>query len=188
MSAIQLCRWLWTLLAVLWLVFAFRRKQTQERESGVSRLLYSIPTIIAFFLLFGARVPYQWLYLKVLPRSASMNALGVGLTAVGIGFAIWARIYIGENWSGTVTVKVDHELIRTGPYALVRHPIYSGLLLATLGTGIVRGQVRGLLAVPILWFGFWLKTRIEERFMRKTFGHQYDEYSRTTGALVPRLR
>jgi protein-S-isoprenylcysteine O-methyltransferase Ste14 len=96
-------------------------------------------------------------------------------------------LYIGENWSSAAAVKVNHELIRTGPYAWVRHPIYSGLLLAAIGTSLVRDEVRGILALPILWFGFWIKSRIEEQFMLKTFGPAYAEYSRSTGALIPRL-
>jgi protein-S-isoprenylcysteine O-methyltransferase Ste14 len=86
-----------------------------------------------------------------------------------------------------VTIKVGHELIRGGPYRWVRHPIYTGLLLAMLGTGLVRGQVRGVLGFGFLLAGLWVKMGIEESFMRKTFGVQYEEYSRTTGALIPRL-
>ncbi len=67
--------------------------------------------------------------------------LGMGLTAVGIAFALWARLWIGRNWSGTITIKDQHELIQRGPYSLVRHPIYTGLLLAFLGTALVHGEV-----------------------------------------------
>lgn len=187
MDAMRICYWLWWAFLILWLLFAFRRKQTQQRESAGSRLSYAVPTLLAFYLLLASRVPYEWLNRVVVPVKPGMQSLGAALTFGGIAFAVWARFYIGENWSGSVTVKVGHELIRTGPYAWVRHPIYSGLLLATLGTGLVRAEVRGLLAVPILWFGFWLKSRIEERFMLMTFGDTYAEYSRSTGALIPRL-
>jgi protein-S-isoprenylcysteine O-methyltransferase Ste14 len=107
---------------------------------------------------------------------------------VGIAFAIWARFYIGQNWSGAVTVKVGHELIRGGPYRWVRHPIYSGILLALFGTAVARRQLIGFIAVAFFLIGFLIKSRIEEQLMRKTFGDQYVEYSRSTGALVPRLR
>jgi protein-S-isoprenylcysteine O-methyltransferase Ste14 len=109
------------------------------------------------------------------------------LTAAGIALAFWARFYLGQNWSSAVSIKVGHQLIRTGPYNWVRHPIYSGILLALVGTVLERGKPAGPLAIALFWLGFWIKSRMEERFMRKTFGHEYEEYSRTTGALVPRL-
>ena len=186
-SAMRICGDLWVLVGVVWLAFALRRKPTQQRESLVSRLKYSIPTILAFFLLFSRDIPFDWLYIKTMPDLLAIRIIGVALTAIGIGFAIWARVYIGENWSGIVTVKVGHELVRTGPYTWVRHPIYSGLLLAAVGTGLVGGEPRGLIAVIVLWLGLWMKSRVEEEFMLKTFGSAYTEYSRSTGALIPRF-
>jgi hypothetical protein len=103
----------------------------------------------------------------------------------------WANHYgslLGQNWSGAVTIKVDHQLIRTGPYAWVRHPIYSGFLLAMLGTALTRGELRGLIGIALLWPAFSVKRRMEESFMRKTFGQEYDSYTQSTGALIPRLR
>ncbi len=115
------------------------------------------------------------------------NALGIAITLAGIAFAMWARVYLGGNWSSSVTVKVGHQLVRTGPYRFVRHPIYTGLISSLFGTAIVRHQVRGIIAVVLAYVGFKIKSRIEERTMISTFGAQYDEYSRTTGAIVPRL-
>ena len=115
-------------------------------------------------------------------------SIAVLLTALGIGFAIWARFYLGTNWSSAVSVKVGHELIRTGPYTWVRHPIYAGLLLALIGTALQQGKLVDLPALGLFWFGFWIKSRMEEEFMRKTFGEQYVEYRKSTGALIPKLR
>jgi protein-S-isoprenylcysteine O-methyltransferase Ste14 len=187
MNPQRICSMFWLLFLLVWLVFGFRRKQTQERESLSSRLSYSIPTVLAFYLLFSDGINLEWLNIRLIRNIPTADWLGTALTAIGIAFAIWARVYIGENWSGVVTVKVGHELIRTGPYAWVRHPIYSGMLVATLGTALVRGEVRGLVAVAILWLAFWTKSRIEEQFMRKTFGEAYADYSKSTGALIPRL-
>jgi protein-S-isoprenylcysteine O-methyltransferase Ste14 len=128
------------------------------------------------------------LELRLIPHNIFLEILAVTLTALGIAFAIWARFYIGQNWSSAVTIKVGHQLIRTGPYAWVRHPIYSGLLLAMIGAAFARREVRGVLAFVLLWLGFWMKSRMEEGFMRKTFGEEYAEYSQSTGALIPRLR
>ncbi len=117
-----------------------------------------------------------------------MEVTAVSLTAAGIAFAIWARFYLGQNWSSAVSIKVGHQLIRTGPYCWVRHPIYSGILLALVGTALARVKPVGVLAIALFWLGFWIKSRMEERFRCKTFGQEYEEYSRTTGVLPPRLR
>jgi protein-S-isoprenylcysteine O-methyltransferase Ste14 len=188
MGVMRLCSAFWIALSLVWLVTLLRTKRTQERADFGSRLLYGIPVVVAFFLLFNENVHFGWLGSRIIPRNIWVEGLAVSLTGAGIIFAIWARFYIGENWSSAVSIKVGHQLIRTGPYSWVRHPIYSGLLLATLGTALARREPRGLFAVVLLSLGFWTKSRMEERFMSKTFGAQYQEYSRSTGALIPRMR
>ena len=144
------------------------------------------PEIVAFCLLFG-RWPWpSWLRWRFAPESSVATAwLGLGLTVAGIGFALWARVFLGRNWSGRVTIKQEHELIQSGPYAIVRHPIYSGFLLAILGTALVEGQLRSLLALPLATLGWWLKLRLEESFMAQQFGTAYLDYKRRVKALVP---
>ena len=181
------CSWLWMLVGLVWLVLAMRKKEIQERAGVGLRLAYGLPVLAGFYLLFSNRAPIPRLETRLISPNSLIDALGIALTAVGVAVAIWARLYIGDNWSSAAAVKVNHELIRTGPYAWVRHPIYSGLLLAAIGTSLVRDEVRGVLALPILWSGFWIKSRIEEQFMLKTFGPAYAEYSRSTGALIPRF-
>jgi len=188
MDAMGICSALWMVLWLVWLVAWLRTKRTQQRVDFGSRLLYGLPVFLAFYLLFGAHLPLLWLKSRIIPRDVWLDGLAVLLTATGIAFAIWARFYIGANWSSAVSIKVDHQLIRTGPYAWVRHPIYSGLLLAMIGTALARSEPRGVFALILLWLGFWIKSRMEEGFMRKTFGEEYQEYSRSTGALVPRIR
>jgi protein-S-isoprenylcysteine O-methyltransferase Ste14 len=100
-------------------------------------------------------------------------------------FTVWARVYLGGNWSGIVTIKHDHELIASGPYAIVRHPIYTGLLVAFIGSAVARGEWRGVLAVLIAWMALWRKLRLEERWMAERFGQQYEAYCRRVPALVP---
>src|SRR5262249_13239381 len=107
------------------------------------------------------------------------------LTLAGIGFSIWARLFLGRNWSGRVTIKEQHELIQSGPYSIVRHPIYSGFLLAILGTALVQGHLRSLLALPLAALGWSLKLRLEESFMAHQFGSAYLDYKRRVKALVP---
>jgi protein-S-isoprenylcysteine O-methyltransferase len=188
MNAMRICSFLWLLLWLVWLGAWLRTKKTQELASFGSRLRYGAPVVLAFYLLFSESFPFRWLELRFIPHHIFIEILAVTLTALGIALAIWARFYIGENWSSAVTIKVGHQLIRTGPYALVRHPIYSGLLLAMIGTALARREPRGLLAFVLLWLGFWIKSRMEEGFMRKTFGPEYEEYSRSTGALIPEVR
>jgi protein-S-isoprenylcysteine O-methyltransferase Ste14 len=108
------------------------------------------------------------------------------LVAAGLGLSVRARQHLVRNWSGTVQVKQDHQLICTGPYRLVRHPIYTGILLAFLGNAVVVGHWCGILAVLIAFGSFWRLT-VEERFMRETFGSAYEEYRGRTAALIPYL-
>jgi len=187
MSSFGICRYLWMAFFVIWLLWGINTKRTQTREGLRSRILYMIFTVAAFFIMFSREDAPGWMRVRILPRHLWIADLGIAVTAAGLLFAIWARAYLGRNWSGTITVKVGHQLIRSGPYRWVRHPIYSGMILAMLGTAINREQLRGFVAVPLLWIGFTIKSRIEERFMTATFGSQYDEYRRMTGGIVPRL-
>jgi len=178
--------YLWTGFFIVWVLWAIRTKPTERRESLGSRLSYTLLVIAGFYLLFAHPVWRSWLRRPVLPPSPWVTGLGVGITAAGLLFAIWARLHLGGNWSGTVTMKVGHELVRSGPYRWVRHPIYSGLLLAVLGTAMERRQVRGFVGLALIHAGFSLKIRREEQFMSTLFGAGYEEYRRTTGALIPR--
>jgi protein-S-isoprenylcysteine O-methyltransferase Ste14 len=188
MSGMSVCGYLWIAFGILWLVWALRGKPTQVRESIGSRFSYVIASVAAFYAMFSGDVPVGWMHTRIIPREPWIEAFGIALTVAGMAFAIWARAYLGGNWSSNVTVKVDHQLIRTGPYRWVRHPIYSGIILAMIGTALNRRTVRGVIAVVLLWVAFTLKSKIEERFMEATFGPEYDEYRRGTGALVPRWR
>jgi protein-S-isoprenylcysteine O-methyltransferase Ste14 len=178
--------YLWTGFVIVWLLCAIRTKPTERRESLGSRLSYALLLFPGFYLLFARPVSPIWLRQPILPPDPWVTGLAVGITAAGLLFAVWARLHLGGNWSGTVTMKVGHELVRSGPYRWVRHPIYSGLFLAALGTALERRQVRGFLALPLIYAGFSLKIRKEEQFMNTLFGAGYDEYRRTTGALIPR--
>jgi len=108
------------------------------------------------------------------------------LAALGILFAWWARIHLGRLWSSAVTRKVEHRLIDTGPYALVRHPIYTGLIAAILATAAAQGTATGLLGAALIAFGLWLKARVEERFLSVELGAgAYEAYRRRVPMLVP---
>jgi protein-S-isoprenylcysteine O-methyltransferase Ste14 len=184
----QLMLWLWSAWFVYWVVSALSVKSTRRRESPVSRLSHVVPLLVGVALILGPRVPSQWLSLRLLPAGPPQVALGLVLLAVGLAFTVWARVYLGRNWSGMVTVKEGHELIRSGPYAYVRHPIYTGLLVALLGSAVACGELRALIGLGIVAGAFILKLRIEERFMRELFPQQYQRYRAEVPALIPFTR
>ena len=175
---------LWVGWLAYWLLTASRVKPVARAESWQRQVAYSAPLWVVTWLLIGRGVP-GFLTMRFLPATAVVWIVGLLLTATGHGFAIWARRVLGANWSAEVTVKHDHELIRSGPYALVRHPIYTGLTLAFAGTAIALGEWRGILALLIGVASFWYKLGLEERVMVETFGPAYEDYRRETKALIP---
>ncbi len=178
---------LWLAWLALWAAWSVGTKQTVRRESRASRLAYHLP-LLAGAILFALPRLGGWLALRLLPRSALWLWVGTALVAAGLGFAVAARAYLGRNWSGIVTLKQGHELIRTGPYRLVRHPIYTGMLLAFVGTAVARGDVRGLVALALVTASFLFKLRVEERFMAEQFPQEYPGYKARTPALIPGLK
>jgi protein-S-isoprenylcysteine O-methyltransferase Ste14 len=179
---------LWMIFGGVWLIAWLKTKPTQQRAPIRSRVLYSVPVLAGSYLLVRDNPLFGSAGGRILSRTRALDASAIILTAAGIAFAIWARFYLGGNWSSAVSIKVGHELIRTGPYAWVRHPIYSGLLVALLGTSLARAKPVAFLALALFSIGFWIKSRIEEEFMRETFGEDYVAYTRETGALIPKIR
>jgi protein-S-isoprenylcysteine O-methyltransferase Ste14 len=176
---------LWLSVGIIWLFGAIAAKRTERTQSPASRFMQISFEIFAFLLLFGGVGPL-WLRLRfVAPESKSVPWLGLALTALGIAFAVWARLWLGRNWSGRVTIKEHHELVQSGPYAIIRHPIYSGFLLAILGTALVRGELAGLLALAVAILAWVLKLKTEEAFMLRQFDGAYLEYKRRVKALIP---
>lgn len=176
---------MWLGWLVYWELAASNVKATVRRESVRSRLAHVIPLLLAFILLGARRFPLPYFNERFLPLAEWPFWLGAIMAAAGLLFAIWARGYLGGNWSGTVTLKQGHELVTRGPYAMVRHPIYTGLLLALAGSAVARAELRGILAVVLALWGLWRKLRLEERWMREQFGETYEAYSRRVAALIP---
>jgi protein-S-isoprenylcysteine O-methyltransferase Ste14 len=144
-----------------------------------------LPLLAGAVLIAWRTLPWPWLALRLWPVSFSTYCIGVALLVAGLAFSVWARVHLGRNWSGSVTVKQGHELIRSGPYAWVRHPIYTGLLSALLGTVIVSGTVRAVIGFAIIAAALLRKLRIEEGFMRETFPGVYERYCAEVPALIP---
>jgi len=172
---------LWLAWLLYWIVAAADVKPTLWRETMASRLLHRVPLMLAAILL----APLEPIMTaRCLPEGPLFPFLGALMVAVGLGFASWARWHLGRNWSGLVTLKEGHSLIQTGPYKYVRHPIYTGMLLAFVGSAVAIGEWRGILSVALALLAFVLKIRVEEVGMRKTFA-EYERYQRTTAALIP---
>lgn len=176
---------MWLSWVGYWWAASFNVKTTARHETPQSRLAHILPLTLAFVLLFPENSPIQALGGRFLPVAVWPFWVGAVLTLAGLLFTVWARLHLGRNWSGTVTVKQDHDLITGGPYRFVRHPIYTGLLVALIGFALARGEWRGVVAVALAAGSFWRKLRIEERWMREQFGSAYEEYSRRVSALIP---
>ena len=176
---------LWLAWVAYWFLAALAAKPTERRESMGSRLLHVLPLLFAVWLLWADKLPAPFLNERLFPSAAWEFWVAALITALGLLFTVWARIHLGRNWSGTVTIKRDHELIASGPYAIVRHPIYTGLMVAFIGSAMARAEWRGVLAVFIAWAALWRKLRLEERWMAERFGEQYIAYCRRVPALVP---
>ena len=182
---------IWLAFALCWLWYARQVKTVQRRESrGLRFAKYWLPLIAAGALL----GPGDWygqhdvgLKLRLLPETDGVQVLGCLLALAGVVLAVRARHMLGSNWSVAVQLKREHELIERGPYRWMRHPIYSGLLLAFLGTAVLIGELRGLLALVIVAVSFWFKLRLEERWLGEQFGAAYADYKSRVKALVPGL-
>jgi protein-S-isoprenylcysteine O-methyltransferase Ste14 len=177
----------WLVFVLYWRIKAADTKATRRVEPASSSILRVFILLIAIVLLTVPRIPLPWLYAQVWPPGYWLFWLGAAVAVAGLLFAVWAREHLGRNWSSSVTIKEGHELITTGPYAVVRHPIYTGILGGFLGMAIAISQVRGFMALAFVFLAFWFKLRIEEKWMHSQFGETYATYARRTAALVPYL-
>lgn len=178
---------LWAIWILCWLVMAFFSKSTKRRESPAQRLEHVIPSVIGFVLIFRNDFGATWLARPLFPDNPALMAFCVAMTVAGLLFSVWARLALGSNWSGTVTIKAGHELIRRGPYKLIRHPIYTGMLAALLATAITQRLVSGLLGFAIIYFALYRKALREEIFLRQEFGDAFAEHQKHTGMFLPRF-
>lgn len=178
---------LWVVLMLVWVVMMLGMKRAKKREGWAERLRYLLLLLVGTWLIFATRADFEGLNYRVLPNEQMVWGIGLALTALGVGIAIWARLSLGANWSGTVTLKKQHELVRRGLYRWIRHPIYTGIGLGMFGSAIIRGYLTGLIGAGLILLGFYIKARKEESFLREEFGAGFEEHARQTGMFLPKL-
>jgi protein-S-isoprenylcysteine O-methyltransferase Ste14 len=178
---------LWLVFFVYWIVAARYVNPMRTRESAARRLIYVLLMVAAVVVLNSDAAIFRSGGRRFLPRSHWIASAGLLLTAAGIGFAIWARNHIGKFWSASVAIREGHQLIRTGPYARIRHLIYTGILIAVAGTVMAVGTYPALVAFALVLVGLSYKARREELLLAREFGPAFDDHRRHTGFFLPRL-
>ncbi|HVN03486.1 MAG TPA: isoprenylcysteine carboxylmethyltransferase family protein [Bryobacteraceae bacterium] len=177
--------WIWIATGIVWLLGSMNVKQAARVEPLGPRAIHMTIMTVAFALVFWWRLSVGLLAWRLVPASPAIEWTGLAVTVAGCLFAIWARLMLGRNWSGRVTIKQDHHLVRQGPYSIVRHPIYAGGLLGLAGTALAFGELRCLFGFALVFIGWYTKSRAEEAFMVTQFGEEYVQYRREVKALIP---
>jgi protein-S-isoprenylcysteine O-methyltransferase Ste14 len=173
----------WTVVVVIWVVFAFRTKRTIERRwrNPAPIIVIALAVIVVSRTGSGGGGWHRHLWIA----DSSLSVVSTALVVLGAAFAVWARLTIGTNWSGNVTLKENHELVVRGPYRMVRHPIYTGLIAMGIGTALIYAEAVGFVAVGAGIVVFGLRIPQEEKLMTETFPDQYPEYRRRVKAVIP---
>src|SRR5438477_3393815 len=185
--AFQLASRAWAIWVIYWLAMAFFSKSTKRRESAGQRFEHLVPTILGFALIFREGFGGEVLSRRIISQNSALVLLCVIFTIAGLLFSVWARIALGSNWSGTVTIKSGHQLIRRGPYRWIRHPIYTGMLAALLATAIAQGLLSGLLGFAFVFLALYRKAMREESFLSQEFGEGFIKHRQHTGMFLPRF-
>jgi protein-S-isoprenylcysteine O-methyltransferase Ste14 len=171
----------WVLFSLYWEMSAKNSAAAKRSESRASRGIHVVLANVALLLEIA---PLRGLG-RFIPVFIPAMLAGLAIEAAGLFLTIWARRHLGRFWSGEISIKVEHELIRSGPYRLLRHPIYTGLLAMYAGVAVVTGEWLAAIGLAVAIFAYWRKIRLEEANLGVAFGRDYDAYRRNTWALVP---
>lgn len=181
-TAASAIRVAWITFALFWLASSRRVKATERAETQISLVIRIAGSLLAVLFAF---VRWGVLGNALFSRTQALLATSVVLAWAGVLFAIWARVMLGRNWSATVTLKQSHDLIQSGPYRLVRHPIYSGMLLSFVGVILFLDSVGGAVGLGIAIAVYYLKARQEETILAGHFGQAWEQYCSRTRAIIP---
>jgi protein-S-isoprenylcysteine O-methyltransferase Ste14 len=175
----------WIVWWVLWLAAAAWSDRATKSPPLRSHILYRLFPALGGALLLGRfGGPHGLLLLWRAPDLVSWAMVAVAIG--GFAFTWWARIHLGRLWSSSVSRKADHHIIDSGPYGLVRHPIYTGIIVASVATAVQRGTAEAWLGMALMTLGWYIKARLEERFLRSELGAEsYDAYARRVPMLMP---
>jgi protein-S-isoprenylcysteine O-methyltransferase Ste14 len=176
----------WLVFLGYWLIARFSVNRMERPEPGGTLILRILIMAGAYWLLFQQDPRFGILNRRFIPQDDRIVLAGVLLTWSGVAFAIWARYHLGKFWSATVALREGHQLIRSGPYANIRHPIYTGMLTAVLGTTLAVGRYRALIAFVVILAAFIAKSRQEEKLLDAQFGPAFEQHRRHTGFFLPR--
>ncbi len=172
----------WVVLGAWWAMRAFSTARDERVQPSRQRVAFLVLVGAATLIMVATPEPLRR---RLWPSPLPVVAVGFVLELCGIAFAIVAREYLGKLWSGRVTLKQDHRLVQSGPYSIVRHPIYTGLLTALVGVVVAHGDVAGVVALPLYAVGIARKIVAEEELLRGHFGAAYDDYRRKVRAIIP---
>ncbi len=173
----------WTAWLLYWVLMAFSAKRTVERGNVVSYRVVMIAIVIG--LIAAERLLHLSTHAQIWHTPLALGILSDCIVVAGVAFTVWARVTLGRNWSAEVTFKQDHELIETGPYALARHPIYTGIITMAFGAVLDLGQAFAFVLFLGLCGGLWRKARQEERMMSRHFPDEYPRYRTRVHAIIP---
>lgn len=188
MTPLSVIRAAWIVWLISWFAAAAWSDRTVRRPAVRREVLYRVLTIAGALLMFGFNPLGVRADRPLWPVTGAIGWLLAGLVICGFLFTWWARIHLGQLWSSSVTRKEHHHVVDTGPYAIVRHPIYTGLLLAIIATVLLRGTILTLTGSALIAAGIYVKARVEEEFLRQQLGDAYAAYARRVPMLVPFVR
>lgn len=174
----------WIAFSVYWGLAAKKASEAKTAESAGSRRVH-VTLMTGGQLLLFLSVP--GLRQSFVPDKPVWIAAGFTILAASVALAMWAREHLGRNWSGRIETKVDHELVRTGPYRKLRHPIYTAMIGMCVGTALIDGRVHALVGTAMVVVAYWRKVRMEEANLRQAFGDRYHAYRQGTWGAIPGL-
>jgi protein-S-isoprenylcysteine O-methyltransferase Ste14 len=173
------------ILGAVWFFIGLKFRHTLKREPLLSSIFHGVLLVFGLIMPLVNEFHTEFLAWRFIPRSTLIEIIGVIVAGLGIGFAIWSRFVLGSNWSSAVAIKAGQHLVQYGPYAIVRNPIYTGIIFFMFGAALNVGELRGLAGIGLVMITLWHKAKMEERFLSEEFGEEYLAYQKRTNFIIP---